>query len=297
MRSIARFIAAAGLGALAVAAAAQIRDPLETGLRMDTQRPAPVVWDDYSYGADPKDKIRRIASRVPGRPAVVVSLDDHDAFEYDDRYDTEWLHSFLVDQGFAYSAVFPRFGANKSGPAHAAKLAQGVAEIVSRAEKYGYDGSRLILLGKGWGGQTAALLGTDPSWLESAGVNFASVRGVIILDGAGFDIPAEQGGAKGKLREQIGKLVGGDENAAQALSPIHHVTAPNAPSFLFHVVTKDQRLMAQTNAFAAALQAAGTDAQVKPVAHSRWSSLSTFIGHPSHKETAPLLQFLKEATR
>ncbi len=297
MTGTTRYRLLAALVAVASPAAGQIRDPVETGLAIDTETPDPLAWDSHPFGSDSKDRIGRVANPRPLGGPVIISIDAHDAFESDERYSTDWLPASLVKGGFAYAAVSPRNRPQTHGAAHAKKLAEGIAEIVRSAEKHGYDGSRLILLGEGWGGQMAALLATDPSWLQSAGVNFAWVRGVLILNGSGFDIPALQAGATGRLRRQIDVLTGGDGNFALQLSPLSHAASPNAARFMFHALAKDEERMAEAKAMAAALQEAGSTAQVMAVAHSRWSSPSSFIGHPKNPETETLLAFLREATR
>lgn len=292
-----RFIVGFVLAVLTSAAAAQIRDPLDAGLDLEMEKPAAVAWDEISYGSDHKDKIHRVVSRRPGMLPMIIELEAHSAFDEEDDYQTDWLPSWFVERGFAHSVVSPRFNKNNTGRVHAGKLADGIAEVIRRAERHGYDASRLVLMGKGWGGQMAALLATDPTWLEAAGVNFASVRGVIILNGSGFNLPALLQEATKRQREQIEKQVNGDEKAATALSPLHHADRPNVPIFLFHALSDHQKRLAEAETLAAALRQAGARADVKIVPRSRWQSLASFIGHPRHRETQPLLDFLKEATR
>ena len=69
-----------------------------------------------------------------------------------------------------------------------ASVADGVPALAGQAGEYGFAANRLILVGSGAGAQTAALLATDEQLLPSRGVPLSSVRGMLSLDGTGFDL-------------------------------------------------------------------------------------------------------------
>ena len=48
-----------------------------------------------------------------------------------------------------------------------------------------------MLIGHSAGAHLVALIGTDPRWLNGAGVNIDDVRGIVALDGAAYDVPRQ----------------------------------------------------------------------------------------------------------
>jgi arylformamidase len=258
-------------------------------------KPPTLVWDTIVYGPNRRDQIWRVRNKLKGRPPIVIWVHGQGSIAERYRYDTSWMPFYLFDNGFAVTNLLPWHRKRPAGAIHVAKVAEGVAEIVRRAERLGYDGSRLVLLGEGWDGQVAALLGTDPSWLQAVGVPFESVRGVILFDASGFDLTAHLREADQWRRKQLLELIG-SEGGTEKLSPLAQAAAPNAPRFLFHVIDEDRVRRRETEAFAAALKAGGSDAEIRPVRRTLPDSLSTQPGHRTHPEYHHLLRFLKEAT-
>jgi len=95
----------------------------------------------------------------------------------------------------------------------------------------------MVLVGVGLSGRDAAVFGTDPHWLQQEGVDFASLRGVVILNGDQIDPGAASGDDDPAFSEAI--------------------AAPNAPRFLFHSVKGDAQRSAQATKLADALRDAG----------------------------------------
>jgi arylformamidase len=260
-------------------------------------QPPPLVWDTIPYGGKRRDQIRRVKNRLKGKPPIVIWVDSAGSVGENYRYETGWMPFYLFDNRFAVAGVHPWHRKQVAAAEHLARTADGIAEIVRRADKLGYDGSRLILVGEGWGGQTAALLGTDPAWLQAAGVPFGSIRGVILFDAAGFDLAAHLRAADRYRRKQLDKLIGEESDAEARLSPIMQAAAPNAPRFLFHLIDEDRVRKAETEAFAEALRAGDSEVEIRAVRRTLPKSLSTMPGYRTHPEYDPMLRFLREATR
>jgi acetyl esterase/lipase len=147
-------------------------------------------------------------------------------------------------------------------------------------------------MGHSAGAHLAALVGTDPAYLAGAGLPMSALDGIILLDGAGYDIA--------KQMAQPGNLVAGMYDAAfgrdikrqQALSPTLHATAPNAARWLVLPVARRPDSMAQSTVLAAALNAAGAQAKVVPVPGESHGSLNKGLGEAGDFATAEIDRFL-----
>lgn len=119
-----------------------------------------------------------------------------------------------------------------------------------------------MLAGHSAGAHLSALVATDPQYLRRAGVGMERIKGVILLDGAAYDVPVQAGEGPGIMRPTYTQAFGTDPARQRALSPTLNAAAPNAPRFLIlHVEREDGRR--QSEALAAALRKAGTQAEVR----------------------------------
>ncbi len=149
----------------------------------------------------------------------------------------------------------------------AADVAAAVARLMKDAPRLGLDPDRVILMGHSAGAHLAALVATYPRYLRAAGASVEKIAGVVLLDGAGYDVPAQMVGSGRMLGGMYATAFGSDPDRQRALSPAHHAAAPNAPRFLIlHVDRPDAR--AQSNGLAVALRGAGTAAEVREIAGS-----------------------------
>lgn len=74
-------------------------------------------------------------------------------------------------------------------PAHAEDAAAAFAWLKEHAGEYGYDPDRIFIGGYSCGAYLAAILGSDPRFLEQHGFQLDDVKGLLPIAGA-YDIPA-----------------------------------------------------------------------------------------------------------
>jgi acetyl esterase/lipase len=254
--------------------------------------PPPMLkFERILYGGHRQGHVALLRPRRAERPPVVIQLPVYPYIDWVGRYSTAWLPSLLFEHGYVYAGVNRRSSQRIGGAAFVAELAAAIAETLRHAERFGFDPTRVVLVGQGWGGHSAALLATDPSYLEAAGVPFGAVKAAVILDGAGLDLIGSQAAASDFRKKQVSRFAGSE--ALSALSPLNHAPLPNAPRFLIHALAPDE----ESKTFAAALAAAGTSATVVRVAETRSKMTRTHLGAPSNPQSRPLLRFLEEAVR
>jgi acetyl esterase/lipase len=140
-----------------------------------------------------------------------------------------------------------------------------------------------------------ALVGTDERYLRAAGLSFADLAGVIPIDGAAYDVPAQMADAGGLMKQTYQFVFGTDLERERALSPTFNAAAPNAPRFLLlHVERPDGIRQAQE--LARALKAAGADVDEQQFAGQGLTGhieINRRLGDPGYPATPAVDAWLK----
>lgn len=199
-------------------------------------------------------------------------------------------------QGYAVASVNYRLVPDATVEQQAADVATALAWLSDNADALGFDGSRIALVGHSAGAHLVALVGTDPQWLRGVGLDLSDLAGVIPLDGAAYDVPAQMGENARLMGDTYRQAFGTDPVRQRALSPTFHAAAPNAPAFLIlHVQRQDGT--AQSKALGEALRKAGTPATVQGFAGRGLRGhreINQRLGEPDYPATAVVDGFLKE---
>lgn len=196
--------------------------------------------------------------------------------------------------GYHFASINYRLVPEATVEQQAADVAAALAELLRRADALKIDRSRVVLMGHSAGAHLVALVGTDPQYLRAVGLSLADVRGVIPLDGAAYDVPAQMGENARLMGDTYRQAFGTDPARQRALSPTHHAAAPNAPAFLIlHVQRRDGT--AQSRALGDALRKAGTDARVQAFAGRGLSGhmeINRRLGDPDYPATSVVDEWL-----
>ena len=163
--------------------------------------------------------------------------------------------------GYAFASINYRLVPDATVEQQAQDVADALAYLREQAPALGVDPNRIVLMGHSAGAHLVALVGTDMRYLTKAGLKPNAVRGVIALDGAAYDVARQMQEGNRVMASTYEQAFGTDPARQRALSPTLQAATPNAPAFLIlHVDRADGT--AQANALAAALQAAGTPAEL-----------------------------------
>ena len=143
-----------------------------------------------------------------------------------------WKAPHYTGEHFAYAAINYRLVPDANVEQQAADVAASLKYLIDHAAALGIDSSRIVLMGHSAGAHLAALVGTDQRYLTGAGLSFASIRGVILVDGAAYDVPRQIADGGNFMHDTYLQAFGEDPVRQRALSPTLQAAAPNAPSFL-----------------------------------------------------------------
>lgn len=139
----------------------------------------------------------------------------------------------------------------------------------------GIDADRIVLMGHSAGAHLAALVATDPSY---AGEAFGAIRGVVLLDGAGYDIAANMADAEPQAFQIYNNAFGTDLARQTALSPVTHVGGEDAPSWLALYVAERSEAKFQAETLASALGLEGRQAEAVPISGTDHSRMNRELG-------------------
>ena len=196
----------------------------------------------------------------------------------------------LVPQGLVYASANYRLRPD----ATVAEMAQSVADaagwLTRHANEFGGDPHTLFLVGHSAGAHLVSLLGTNATFLQNAGVHPASVRGVVSLDTAVYDLPKLLETSEAALHQRVF----GEEPSAEAVSPWHHVQyGATHPAFLIFYSEGRPAAATQTIPFTERLNDAGHQATVVEAVGRDHGELNNMLGTDRDRPTARIVGFLR----
>lgn len=200
---------------------------------------------------------------------------------------------YFTGQGYVYVSINYRLSPAVMHPVHVADVAKALAFVREHIGEYGGDPGRIYVMGHSAGAHLAALVATDARYLEALGTSPEALSGVILLDGAGYDIPANLETAGPRLRRIYETAFGTDPAVQRDASPIAHVSAEGTyPPFLIVHVADRAASRVQSESLAEALRAAGGEAEVFAAEGKTHMTLNRDIGRPGDAPTAAIEAFL-----
>jgi arylformamidase len=169
----------------------------------------------------------------------------------------QYKASHYVGQGYAFASINYRLVPDATVEQQAADVADALAYLRSNAVKLGINPKRIVLMGHSAGAHLSALVGTDPQYLRKTGLDMSALSGVIPLDGAAYDVPAQMGENARVMGDAYKQAFGTEATRQKALSPYFQAASPNAPAFLILHVERDDGAR-QSAALAEALRKNGS---------------------------------------
>ncbi|MFH0878780.1 MAG: alpha/beta hydrolase, partial [Lentisphaerota bacterium] len=165
--------------------------------------------------------------------------------------------------GFVFVSVNYRLSPAVIHPVHVQDVAAAVAWVYNNIASYGGNPRQIFLLGHSAGAQLVALVSTDERRLQACGLDLAVIKGVVPLDGAGYDIPSRIQSPYRGVEEMYEQAFGTDPLIWEDASPLYHVAAEKGiPPFLLVYSGVREEARTQAQALADALEEAGVPAEL-----------------------------------
>jgi len=296
--------AAANAGS-AGSAGAQPQEPQEPVTRRELAYPAPHEGDTSLNTLDLFDP-----GGVAPRPLVLLvhggSWVGGDKAGYERDIVPWWLERGYIAApvNFRLATGIPQ-GDGVKPRDQARDIASALGWLLSRAEEYHIDPSRVILVGYSSGAHLVALLGTDERLLEEVNVEPESVLASISLDVHAYDVPYALSLMEGSVVEQniplIHHLFGEEEAEQLESSPISFVDGWAARSLIISVdaavdeVGSHGYIVSQcAQRYVEALRAAGHQSETLHDASETHSSLVMGYGQAGDLTTQAIQELIDE---
>jgi acetyl esterase/lipase len=247
---------------------------------------------EHAYGADPKQRLDLVKpAGSANAPSLLFvhgggwSIGDKGHAAPDKA---KWANS----KGWAFASANYRLVPQATVEQQAADVASAVAWLRANAAREGLDPDRIVLMGHSAGAHLVALVGTDPRFLLAAGVPMSAVKGVVLLDGAGYDVPAQSSAEMNIVKPMYEAAFSTDPKRQAELSPTRHAGAPSVARWLILPIERRADSQAQSKGLADALSHAGASATVVVVPGESHGSLNKGLGEAGDFATDQIGRFL-----
>lgn len=199
----------------------------------------------------------------------------------------------FVGQGYVLVSVNYRLVPQVTYKEQGGDVAQAIRWVHDHAQEHRGAADRIVVMGHSAGAHLAALVATDDRYLKAQELPLNTIKGAILLDGAGYNIPDRIEAAPPAARRLAEGVFGSDKKTQKDASPITHVAQDKGiPPFLIIHVADRAESKAQSHELANALRKAGVSAEVVPAEGKSHGSLNQELGQPDDKPTAAVFAFL-----
>lgn len=265
------------------------RDMEETGKANNGQEPR-----EYSYGSHAKQTLDYYPTTKSTKAPLLVFSHGGGWSIGDKKYGTGAKPSFYNDLGYNFASLNYRLVPDVAPDDQANDIASAIAYLRANAAKLGISADMIVLMGHSAGAHLAALVATDTSYLDRAAIPVAAIKGVILLDGAGYDVGTQMAYPGNRVQTMYEAAFGKNSATQAALSPVNHVAAPNSQNWLvLHVATRPDA-KAQSSALGGRLKSNGANVSVVPVPDSTHSSINKDAGTDGTFTANAIAKFLAQ---
>jgi len=247
---------------------------------------------EHAYGADPKQRLDLIKPAGNARAPVLLFVHGGGWSIGDKAHAAPGKARWASSKGWAFASANYRLVPQSTVEQQAADVASAIAWLRANAAKQGLDPNRIVLMGHSAGAHLVALVGTDPHYLKAAGVPMSAIQGVVLLDGAGYDVAPQANSTFNPVKPMYDAAFGNDPKRQAALSPTLQAAAPNVGRWLILPIAGRPDSRNQSNGLADALTKAGASATVVVVPGESHGSLNKGLGETGDFATKQVEGFL-----
>jgi acetyl esterase/lipase len=229
----------------------------------ESEIPQAGASQSIAYGPAPSQKIEFWrAQGVSGKAPLIVFVHGGGWKRGSSENATgRWKEWQFPSEGYGLASINYRLVPHATVEQQAADVASAIKALINQADQLGIDRSRIVLMGHSAGAHLVALVGTDERYLQNAGLSFGDIAGVVAIDGAAYDVPAQLSDGPMMMQRTYEEAFGSEPARQRQLSPTLQAAAPNVRNFLLlHVQRPDG--VRQANELAAALRAGGSVVEV-----------------------------------
>ena len=218
------------IGASLADARPRLRDRIGGGATSE-QIPQPPGKQTLAYGTDKLQNLDYWPTQTGNKRAPLIVFVHGGGWKRGSKDNAagNYKAPHYTGLGYAYASINYRLVPGNTVEDEAADVAHAVRYLIDNAARLGFDPGRIVIMGHSAGAHLVSLVGTDEQYLRGAGLSFASIDGVIPIDGAAYDVPQQIADGGNFMHDTYLQAFGEDPARQRALSPTFQASTPNAP--------------------------------------------------------------------
>ncbi|MCU0358999.1 MAG: alpha/beta hydrolase [Cyclobacteriaceae bacterium] len=208
-----------------------------------------------------------------------------------DKRDVDNMPEFFTGLGYLFVSLNYRLAPGLIYEDQAYDIAHAIVWIYNNAIHFSGDKSKIILMGSDTGAQLTSAVALRDQYLEEKKGNRKMIRGVVSLEGVGFDIPGVLSSESNRFRDGCYAVIGNAPGRWEEASPVNMITEGIwAPPFLLAYASGKPVQESDARAMVNRL----TNAIIKSRAqeYPSRSSITRELGKDGNKLTSDLLVFM-----
>lgn len=245
-------------------------------------------------GVDPARQALDVFAHPALKSAPVIVFFHGGSWRQGDKRAVGRKPGVFAQEGYLTVSANYRFRPDVSLLDQVGDCARAVAWVRANIGRYGGDPDRIVLMGHSAGAHLAAVLATNPDFLEAAGVPMKSIIGAVPLDTGPYDVALQLRDVNPETGygQMLNMVFGEGEDVRTAVSPMKQTLA-GAPPFL--VVSSDNRgdVRRQAIPFVEALKAAGVRADWHEAEGLNHEGVNSALGDPAQPIAERVGAFLR----
>lgn len=228
------------------------------------------------------------------KPAPVLVYIHGGGWSTGDKSMVQAKPAWAEREGWVLVSVNYRLSPAVRHPEHARDVASAIAWVHAHIAEYGGDPARIAVMGHSAGAHLAGIVATDESLLGEVGMKPADLAGVVLLDGAGYNLPRRMRVLPpGRLGTMYHDAFGDDPALWESASPYLQAKEGDTLPPLFCVHAGDRaESRVEGRELVGVWQRTGARAELYHAPDKDHASLNHEMGVPTDPDTAAVQAFL-----
>lgn len=215
-----------------------------------------------------------------------------------DKSDVDRKPEFFTSKGYIFISINHRLSPDVTYTGQAQDVAAAITWIYNNSIHYSGDKEKIFLMGYGTGAHLASHVMLREEFLNKAGGSRSMIKGVVTMEGAGFDIPSVIELYSGKFQDGCEAAIGKSKKQWIDASPVTYIKKDlSVPPFLITFSGGDATVEDDSNRFSQKLSDAYIKNSINVYPKKNSNSINKDIGKEGDQTGEDILQFFYQCLR
>ena len=217
---------------------------------------------------------------------------------FGDKSDVGIKPAFFTEKGYIFVSINHRLSPDIKHPGHMEDVAHALVWVYNNIVHYSGDPEKIFLMGYASGAQMSVMITVNKKYLDEAQGSLDMIKGVISVDGLGFDVAKIIPDNNNKVKDWCLDTFGLTEKEWQEASPVTHIT-PGIKVPPMFVAYSGVQTPTESDALnlARKFKDSGVSIQVKSYAKKNSLSIHREFGKEGDPVGQDVLVFLQDCLR